>query len=390
MQTLLYNANLILPDRVIEGGWLLIEEGRIAAIGEAPGYPSTAIVAPRLDLAGNFLLPGLIDLHCDAIEQLVAPRPQVYFDLKLALGEADRRLAACGITTEFHGITLDDHSYGVRSTNFIRELTEVLDTTVTTKNIALMVRHKIHARLELTSSRAFEVIPSLIAAQQVQLLSLMDHGPVHFTSEELYRDYTKRTAHVSDAELDYLVKSKQEQTLHIPERVQFISDLAKEAGLTIASHDDVSATAVDGWHNLGINLIEFPLTLEAATRAYELDLAICMGAPNVVRGKSSGSNLNAMAAIEAGLVKVLCSDYYPPTLLPALFKLAHQKLLTLPQAVRLATLNPAQLVGLAADFGSLAPGKVADIIEVKLNPTLLPEVRRVFVAGQEKMSLSPV
>src|SRR3546814_3615179 len=59
------------------------------------------------DLAGDLLvLPGIVDLHGDAFERAVMPRPGVTFPYDAALHDVDRQLLANGITTEFHGVTL--------------------------------------------------------------------------------------------------------------------------------------------------------------------------------------------------------------------------------------------------------------------------------------------
>ncbi len=134
---------------------------------------------------------------------------------------------------------------------------------------------------------------------------------------------------------------------------------------------------------------EFPTTREAAQKAHELGLAVCMGAPNVLRGKSSGGNLSATEAIQAGFANVLCSDYYPSAMLSAAYKLYKENVLSLPQAVKLITLNPAHAVHIGHDFGSLERGKMADIILVNVNKQGLPYTQRVFVGGQEKIVRTP-
>src|SRR4051812_58334 len=112
MQTLIYNATLVLPDKLVENGWLLIENEHIAALGEAGNKPGSGGITALVDARGGFLLPGLIDLHCDGIEHTVEPRPNVHFELPVALAEVDHRLASSGITTEFHAIALDDNEFG--------------------------------------------------------------------------------------------------------------------------------------------------------------------------------------------------------------------------------------------------------------------------------------
>ena len=382
MQTLIYNATLVLPDRLIESGWLLIENDRIADLGERSGRPGLEGMK-TVDAAGNFVMPGLIDLHCDAIEKLVEPRPNVSFELSVALAETDRRLAACGITTEFHAISLDDNEFGTRSVNFIHDLAQAIKDAGDDN----LIHQEIHARLEVTSARGMGVVQGMIADRAVRLVSLNDHSPGQgqFKSLQLYKDYVKRTVYKTDQEIDELVEHKRQQSIYKAERIEQVAAQARAAGLALATHDDDDAEQVALWPGLGVTIAEFPTTLPAAQRAHELGLAVCMGAPNVVRGKSSGGNLSANATIEAGICDVLCADYYPASMLAATFKLAHHKTLSLPQATRLVTLNPAKAVGLGKEFGSLEVGKQADLIMVDLNRQNQPRVRRVFVGGQEKL-----
>jgi alpha-D-ribose 1-methylphosphonate 5-triphosphate diphosphatase len=128
--------------------------------------------------------------------------------------------------------------------------------------------------------------------------------------------------------------------------------------------------------------------MEAAQRAHELGLAVCMGAPNVVRGRSSGGNLSALEGIKAGVVDVLCADYHPGSMLGAVFGLAKQQVLPLPEATRLVTLNPACAVRLDQEYGSLEIGKVADMILVQPAKQGFPRVQRLFLAGEEKLKLA--
>ena len=383
MQTLIYNAVLVLPETLLENGWLLIEDGLITALGEGASCPQPQTIARPVNAEGNFVLPGMIDLHCDGIEKLVMPRPNVMFDINVALDENDRRLAACGITTEFHAVSLDDSEFGVRSTDFVGELSKAIKNTPD-----LLVRHEMHARFEVTSVRGFEVVTQMIKDGEVRLVSIMDHSPGQgqYKTEQSFRDYLKGTVHSTDDEIDQLLIWKRSQTANIPGRIEIVTRLARERGLAIATHDDDSASKVEQWPALGVTISEFPTTIEAASRAHELGLAVCMGAPNVLRGKSSGGNLSALEAIQAGITNVLCSDYYPAAFLATVFKLASQKILTLPEATRLVTLNPALAVGLGKQYGSLEAGKVADVVIVKLRENL-PRVRQLFVNGEEHLRL---
>ncbi len=385
VQTLIHNATLILPKRLIEGGWLLIENGRILDLGEGTTCPHVADHLVNAHM--QFLLPGLIDLHCDAIEKLVQPRPNVHFDIQIALAEADWRLAGCGITTEFHAVSLDDDEFGVRSDTFSHDLYQALTAT----RQETLVRHKIHARLELTSQRGCEAITQLIEQRACDIISLMDHSPGQgqYRTEQAFRAYVERMTSRSPEGIDALLEMKRSQAVEIPLRIEHITQFARSAGIAIATHDDDTAAKVQQWPKFGVTVSEFPTTLEAARKAHELGLAVCMGAPNVLRGKSSGGNLSALEAIRADVVDVLCADYYPAALLNAVFTLSRQGVLTLPEAVRLVTLNPAQAVGLGKEYGSLEVGKIADVILVRLSGQGIPAVQRLFVGGGERVKGLP-
>jgi alpha-D-ribose 1-methylphosphonate 5-triphosphate diphosphatase len=378
MRTLLHNACLVLPDTLIERGWLLIEGEHIHALGEgtAPLDEAERVI----DAQQALLMPGLIDLHCDSIERVVEPRPNVFFDINFALQQVDWRLAGSGITTEFHAVSLDDGEFSVRSDRFVYDLYAGLQAET-----ELLIRHKLHVRLELSCEKSLLVIASMIDRREPDMISLMDHSPGQgqYTSEQTFREYVARTSHLNQAEIDALLARKRQQAAAIPARIAHVTQLAREAGIAIATHDDDSIAKVEQWPALGVTLCEFPTRIEAASRAHELGLAVCMGAPNVVRGRSSGGNLSATAAIEAGVANVLCSDYYPPAMLSAIFTLTARGTMTLPEATRLVTLHPARAVGLGEDFGALEAGKVADIILVTLDRQHVPIVRRVFVGGEE-------
>jgi alpha-D-ribose 1-methylphosphonate 5-triphosphate diphosphatase len=220
------------------------------------------------------------------------------------------------------------------------------------------------------------------------MISLMDHSPGQgqFRTDQAFRDYVAHTTHRSLAEIENLLEMKRSQTEEIPRRIEHITQLARSAGIAIAAHDDDTAAKVKQWSTFGVTISEFPTTLEAARQAHELGRAVCMGAPNVLRGRSSSGNLSALEAVRAGVASVLCSDYYPAAMLSAVFLLATRGVLTLSQAVRLVTYHPAQAVGLGKEYGALERGKVADLILMKVDSQGTPIVQRLWVQGEERLS----
>lgn len=353
----LSDARLVLPDRILERGSLRLEGGLIAEIIEGP--------APHADLRGAGLtaIPGLVDLHGDMLERELEPRPGAAFPMELALVELDKRLAAAGVTTAYAAISFSEHrAKHLRSEERAREIIE----GVAGLRSSLLTDIRIHARFEITNHRAAPVLKDLLTAQMVDMVSLNDHTP----GQGQYRDLEQFVQYVST----WQGKTREEIQTNIVERMQRsrtappawdviaeVTKLALGAGMVVASHDDDSPEKVALVHSVGASLSEFPVTLEAATSAHMHGMQVIMGAPNALRGSSHSGNLSALEALEHGVLNVLASDYYPAAMLRAALSIAEQKLLELPAAVNLVTLNPARAVGLT-DQGSLEVGKKADVV----------------------------
>jgi alpha-D-ribose 1-methylphosphonate 5-triphosphate diphosphatase len=381
MQTLIREAALVLPDRLIDDGWLLIEDTRILALGDAATCPAGADRV--ISAGGDLLLPGLIDLHSDAIEKMAQPRPNVQVDMPIPLLEMDWRLAGSGITTEFHALSLDDAEFGIRSEDFIDQFVTALAAAK-----SLLVRHRLHARLEITSDRGETAVAQLISSGTAHLVSLMDHTPGQgqYLTEQAYVEYITSTTAWSAVEVAEHLVHKRSRAQDNSGRIARTARLAQKHGVALATHDDDSTAKVEEWSQLGVNISEFPTTLAAAQRAKEVGLAVCMGAPNVLLGRSSGGHLSALEAIQAGAVDILCADYYPRAMLAAMFKLVDDGYCTLPQAANLVTRSPARAVKMA-QYGELAAGNIADVILVRQHSAKEQTVRMVMVDGQVRVSI---
>ncbi len=354
MRTLLINARVILPGEVIEDGSVLIEDDRIVAI--CPQVTD----APTLDLDGAWLLPGLIDLHCDALEKEVEPRPKVLFPLPFAVAQADRRNAIAGITTPFHALSFSGSEWGVRNDRLAANLAHAVHAHQG------LVDNRVHLRYEVTEPAAEPVLRELVAAGDADLLSFMDHTPGRgqFRTFAAYRDYFSSAYAAKDIEIEQIVALKRERQSTAHERVAALAVLARAHGVALASHDDDSPEFVETAKRIGVAMSEFPINLATAQAAHSHGIATIFGAPNVIRGVSQSGNMRALDAIQAGVCACLCSDYHPPSLLHAAFLLPELAGLTLPQAIRLVTANPAAAAGLA-DRGSIVVGARADLIAVR-------------------------
>ncbi|MEO1780231.1 MAG: alpha-D-ribose 1-methylphosphonate 5-triphosphate diphosphatase, partial [Pseudomonadota bacterium] len=370
----LANARLVLPDRVITGG-LTIEGEHITEIAESGAVPPGAI-----DLGGDTVIPGLVELHTDNLERHMQPRPGVRFPNLPAILAHDGELASAGITTVFDALRVgsdksDDASYRAYAREVATELVAARAAG------ALRIRHLIHLRAEVCSDTLIDELSAFGPDDRIGLISLMDHTP----GQRQFRDISKlKEYHVgkygmSDAAFVEMVAKRLEQRKHIGDKHDaFTVETARRCGAVLASHDDTTASDVAASVGHGVRLAEFPTTLEAAQACRDAGIAIIMGAPNVLRGGSHSGNVAAAELAAANLLDILSSDYVPSALLRAAFQLA-DIWQDLPRAIATVTANPADSVALT-DRGRIAEGALADLVQVtQLRGT--PVVRAVWKGG---------
>lgn len=355
--TYLTHATLVLPDGVLHDSALLIADGQIAAI-EPESAPAHAAV---IDLRGHTVMPGLIDVHCDAIEKEAEPRANVLFPLDFAVAQVDRRNAAAGITTPYHALSFASNQFGVRN----NDTAATLVRTVAEYRKHSLVDNRIHCRYEVTDAAAVPVLEMLMAEGVVDLLSVMDHSPGQgqFKTLDAYLSYMMGNHGMSRDEAANAAAKKAAELDGATERVNRLVSKAHALGVPTASHDDDSPQRIAAMHALGVRMSEFPINLETAQAAAAHALPTILGAPNVLRGKSQSGSMRAIDAIHARVGSILCSDYQPSTLIAAAFAAARLAELPLNDALALVSANPADACMLD-DRGRLLPGKRADVIAV--------------------------
>jgi alpha-D-ribose 1-methylphosphonate 5-triphosphate diphosphatase len=368
-------GRIVTPHGILDNHTLILEDGKIAAIlhSEASGVPD-------MDVEGRWIFPGIIDTHSDAIESEVQPRPTSQFPFDLSLYELERKLASQGITTIYHCLgMLDD-----RSKNLTRQNDYVLSSIRALKEFALerrLIRHRIHLRFEITNLSAVEAIRELLEKGDIDQISFMDHTPGQgqWRSLEAHKALIMGRQGISDAEAEEMLNARRYLPKASGEVLSELAWLAKSKRIPLASHDDDSVEKLDLVEAWEASIAEFPIKLDVAVEARKRGLFVAMGAPNVLLGRSHSDNLSALDAIRAGVVDILCSDYYPPSLLQAVFRLKHEGI-PVHQAVNMVSLNPALALGIAANTGSLEAGKEADLLIVAENGGR-PVLEKVFVSG---------
>ena len=371
MKRYLTHAHLVLPDRELRDAALLVEDGVIAEIA-----PESGGAAPEFDCGGAIVIPGLVDLHCDALEKEIAPRPKVLFPLPFAIAQIDRRNAMAGITTPFHAISFAHDEFGVRDPVIAAQTVRALHA------YRGMVDNRVHCRYEITDAISHAPLVELVRDRAMDLLSLMDHTPGQgqFKSLEAYQHYMVGAYQVSAAQAQSMAQAKIAAQAGAAERVHVLVEMARANRLPLASHDDDSVERIAALSAMGARMSEFPINLETATAAHRAGLATILGAPNVLRGKSQSGSMRAIDGIIAGVADCLCSDYHPATLVEALFRLPELAGLPLHAAVRIGSANPARAAGLD-DRGQIAVGRRADLVAVRRSPEVI-SVEVTMVAGR--------
>ena len=386
------NATVVLPDRVVDGGAVLVKGGLIAdvatgaaALNEQPEH--------RIDAEGTYLLPGIVELHNDGYEFELNPRPGANIPPPLAFASFERRLVGAGVTTEFHAISFMNRpstgrsvSAAERASTYIAELRQ---------DGFRPVDHQILHRLDVWSPDVLDMVFASVDRMPVRYLSLNDHTP----GQGQFRDVDgyiarmkayEQTRGAAPLDVDGMLQTiarRAADTETLPAIYGRLRAEHERQPLIVATHDDDSAQKVDfGW-NLGARVAEFPVTVEAARRQRELGMPILVGAPNIVRGGSQSGNLDARELIQLGLADIICADYHAPSLLPSAFRLVNEGMMDLPSAIRMLTLNPARAVGLT-DRGAIESGLSADLLIARLDRAGFPCVEQVFRAGRQVFSFA--
>ncbi len=370
----LNNAQIVLENEVINGS-VLIRDGKIADI-------STGTIAGGEDFDGDYLIPGLVELHTDHLEGHYAPRPRVRWNPIAAVLAHDAQIATSGITTVLDALRIGLDRDADMSAEEIRKLADAIEDSV--QQDRLRADHYFHLRCEVSEADCLNGFHFFDNDSRVRLASLMDHAPGQrqFVNLETYAYYYQRKLKLSDVEFAVFCEKRMEESARnsAPQR-KAISDMCRERGIVLASHDDATSAHVDEAIEQGIHVAEFPTTLEAAAASKAAGLAVLMGAPNVVRGGSHSGNVSARELVEHGHLDILSSDYIPFSLIQSTFFLSEVvDGISLPDAVRLVTKNPAEAVGFG-DRGVIEIGKRADLVRVRVDEHI-PVVRTVWREGR--------
>jgi len=372
---LFVNARVVTPEDAFTGS-VAVEDGLIAAVEPRPQPSRSAI-----DLDGDYLVPGVVELHTDVLERHAIPRPGVHWPEVPAVLAYDSQLVGAGITTVLDSLAI---GYLVDTGQRPRDPRPLVEAIQAARRAGLLrADHYLHMRCEVSTELVVQDFAPFAGDPMVRLVSLMDHAPGQrqFVDVSKYREYNQGRYGLTDAQLDALVQRRlEEQARYAEDHRAAITALCRKHGLPVASHDDATVAHVDEAVQAGAAIAEFPTTLAAACAAHEYGLAVLAGAPNLVRGRSHSGNVTAAELAERGWLDVLSSDYVPASVLHGAFLLHLRHGMSLPRAIATVSATPARRVGLD-DRGAIAPGKRADLVRVRVAGDVVA-VRGVWCQGE--------
>jgi len=340
-----------------------------------------------IDASQKYILPGLIDIHCDAIEKEVQPRPNTLFPLEMSLLEFERKLPVHGITSMYHSLSLGV-GLSLRGYHLVNELIDLIHRYNAERSL---VCNNVHLRYEVSYDEGLPYIERYIKDKLIHYLSYMDHSPGQgqYRQEGSFERYVMKNQGITLAEVKDLVDDLMKRRQAIDwNRLKQLSLMASDNNIAVASHDDDTYEKIELAKSSGVAVSEFPITLDVAKHAVKQGLSVCVGAPNVVRGASHDHNLRAVDAIMEAGAQIICSDYHPASMLQAVFKLERDENIPIHEAVKLATLYPAKAMGISEQLGSIVEGKKADVIIVDQFHDL-PFVKMTIVNGKIVYSSRP-
>ena len=374
-QRIIKNARIVTATEEFTG-CMAIENGVISSMERG-----TTAAAGAEDWNGDYLMPGLVELHTDNLEKHLVPRPGVLWNAHSATVMHDAMCAAAGITTVLDSVVIGDMDKGGTRSQIQHVSIQALHEC--RAEGLLRVEHRLHLRCEISAPDILEVFEQYADDALVELVSVMDHTPGQRQWRDLdkYRRYSERYGSFTDAAYEELVVAlKAHQLRHsIPNRAAIVAG-SQARGLPLASHDDTEVAHVEQASQERIAISEFPTTVEAAEAARRLGIAIVMGGPNLVKGGSHSGNVAAADLAQLDLLDIFSSDYVPASLLQSAFLLQSSVGWSLSKAVNTITRNPARAIGLH-DRGEVAPGLRADLIRVKLSGNM-PIVRSAWHQGE--------
>ncbi|RHW35779.1 phosphonate metabolism protein PhnM [Lysinibacillus yapensis] len=381
---ILTNGTIVTEEEMLSNHAIVVEGDTIVKIiheDEVEQYIDAIIINAN----GGYISPGFVDIHSDYIETIVSPRPNSMMDMHLGLRESERILMTHGITTIFHSLSYyGDDKYSHKAIRNPENVQKCVNAINDSHNSRHLIRHRLHARFEIDCVNQLPTLIENIQDDKVHLLSFMDHTPGQgqYRNFEIYKQIMRGYKDMTDLEADTLIASQIEKEKITLDQIEEISKLAIEKNIAVASHDDDEIEKLELVKSYGTTISEFPITLDVAKAAKKLGLKTIAGAPNILIGGSHTGNLSAAEAIQARVIDIICSDYYPPAMLHGIFEMNKKFDESLHYLFQLVTINPARAVNMGHLIGSIKENKKADLLIIEQMDDGFPMITTTMVDGK--------
>jgi len=378
------NGKIVTPDEVIEGKILLLDQDRVFGFTDDPGCLEG--VEKVVDAYGRYVMPGIIDVHSDRMEQYIQPRPTAQMDFEFAFKVFERDLLGAGVTTMYHSIALYRSEFFGKSTLRKKENVQKIADLIASLHLRNhLIHHRFHLRIEIDNLEAYDITRDMIEQGKVHLISFMDHTPGQgqYKSLAVYQEIITKYEgmEIGSLGIDGILEHHKNKEILSVEQLEELARLAREKRIPVASHDDDTDKKLALNKKMGVDISEFPVSLEIAKAAKAQGFSTVVGAANILRGSSHAGNMSATEAVFEDCADMLCSDYYPAAILHSIFVMHEKHAVPLHEMVNKATLNPAKALKIDADYGSVEAGKKADLLIVELMDGY-PVITHAFVEGK--------
>jgi alpha-D-ribose 1-methylphosphonate 5-triphosphate diphosphatase len=222
------NARIVLADEIVDGN-VAVDGGLIT--GLASGASQTGE-----DFEGDYLIPGLVELHTDHLENHYRPRPGVFWDAMASLHAHDVQISGSGITTVFDAVRIGSDLDMPQMREHAGMLIDAIRAA--RQQGWLRAEHLVHLRCELPSSDVIDHFESFVEHPETRLISLMDHTPGQrqFTSLETYKLFYKKQLGVTQDEVErYLAAALAQHERYSAPNRRHLVQRARSRRLAMAS-----------------------------------------------------------------------------------------------------------------------------------------------------------
>lgn len=378
----------------IDDAWLLVENGKISAFGSMATMPSEGFfVDEEIDARGGSVLPSWCDPHTHIV--YAGSREGEFVDKIMGLSYAEIARRGGGILNSSDLLHATDEDELYRQA--LRRAHEVM--LKGTGCIEIKSGYGLNTADELKMLRVIRRIKDSVPMRVVSTF-LGAHAIGRGYGHDEYVDLliNEMLPEVGREGLADYVDVFCDEGFFTPEDTDRILDAAARWGMKPKVHvDELAATG-----GLPVAVKHGALSVDHLENMPESEFGVLKSSatmPTVLPGTSFFLNMPyapARKMIDAGLGVAVASDYNPGSTPSGDMKfavsLACIKMRLLPsEAINAATLNAAYAMGLSGDYGSIAPGKVANFFITEPIPSVdfipyaytSPVIKRVFLGGNE-------